>query len=122
MHEAAAPQPRWSWRRLVPLGILLGAGIVFFAGGGGQYLSFAALAAHHGELSALVARWGIGAALAYIAVYAVLTTLAVPGVAIVTIAGGSLFGTWIGGLCTVCLLYTSPSPRDLSTSRMPSSA
>ena len=25
-------------------------------------------------------------------------------------------------LVTVCLLYTSPSPRDLSTSRMPSSA
>ena len=25
---------------------------------------------------------------------------------------------WVG----VCLLYTSPSPRDLSTSRMPSSA
>ena len=24
--------------------------------------------------------------------------------------------------CTGCLLYTSPSPRDLSTSRMPSSA
>ena len=31
-----------------------------------------------------------------------------------------------GGPCyqlyTTCLLYTSPSPRDLSTSRMPSSA
>ena len=26
------------------------------------------------------------------------------------------------GLLAVCLLYTSPSPRDLSTSRMPSSA
>ena len=26
------------------------------------------------------------------------------------------------GKLTVCLLYTSPSPRDLSTSRMPSSA
>ena len=26
------------------------------------------------------------------------------------------------GLPTICLLYTSPSPRDLSTSRMPSSA
>ena len=25
-------------------------------------------------------------------------------------------------LCSDCLLYTSPSPRDLSTSRMPSSA
>ena len=30
--------------------------------------------------------------------------------------GGSAY-VWIG-----CLLYTSPSPRDLSTSRMPSSA
>ena len=28
----------------------------------------------------------------------------------------------IGRQCIVCLLYTSPSPRDLSTSRMPSSA
>ena len=28
----------------------------------------------------------------------------------------------IGGVLLVCLLYTSPSPRDLSTSRMPSSA
>ena len=28
----------------------------------------------------------------------------------------------IVGLVHVCLLYTSPSPRDLSTSRMPSSA
>ena len=26
------------------------------------------------------------------------------------------------GIPTICLLYTSPSPRDLSTSRMPSSA
>ena len=31
---------------------------------------------------------------------------------------GSNFATTIWG----CLLYTSPSPRDLSTSRMPSSA
>ena len=28
----------------------------------------------------------------------------------------------IGGGSATCLLYTSPSPRDLSTSRMPSSA
>ena len=27
-----------------------------------------------------------------------------------------------GEILMVCLLYTSPSPRDLSTSRMPSSA
>ena len=29
---------------------------------------------------------------------------------------------WEEGLKKICLLYTSPSPRDLSTSRMPSSA
>ena len=31
-------------------------------------------------------------------------------------------GPSIANMNTVCLLYTSPSPRDLSTSRMPSSA
>ena len=34
-------------------------------------------------------------------------------------AGAGQFGS---GWCWFCLLYTSPSPRDLSTSRMPSSA
>ena len=43
------------------------------------------------------------------------------------ISGVLTFGAWISikyGLKKVesCLLYTSPSPRDLSTSRMPSSA
>ena len=31
-------------------------------------------------------------------------------------------GIGVGGHISTCLLYTSPSPRDLSTSRMPSSA
>ena len=33
-----------------------------------------------------------------------------------------LLGLRYAEWCTGCLLYTSPSPRDLSTSRMPSSA
>ena len=41
-------------------------------------------------------------------------------------SGAIYFITWKGGIDTLyiagCLLYTSPSPRDLSTSRMPSSA
>ena len=42
------------------------------------------------------------------------------GVAIAaTISGNGGVGYQVGD---VCLLYTSPSPRDLSTSRMPSSA
>ena len=36
--------------------------------------------------------------------------------------GGKTFRKIKGGASHGCLLYTSPSPRDLSTSRMPSSA
>ena len=37
--------------------------------------------------------------------------------------GEAVPGTTVNRLCgSGCLLYTSPSPRDLSTSRMPSSA
>ena len=39
------------------------------------------------------------------------------------VLSGSMEPTYhTGSLIYVCLLYTSPSPRDLSTSRMPSSA
>ena len=41
----------------------------------------------------------------------------VGGTAALTVVGLFIFGSYSG-----CLLYTSPSPRDLSTSRMPSSA
>ena len=38
-------------------------------------------------------------------------------------AGGAVTLPGVGKIyCRDCLLYTSPSPRDLSTSRMPSSA
>ena len=39
----------------------------------------------------------------------------------VPVSGKNLFPSNISGLPT-CLLYTSPSPRDALTSRMPSSA
>ena len=39
-----------------------------------------------------------------------------------SIAAARMAATCGVGLNNACLLYTSPSPRDLSTSRMPSSA
>ena len=39
-----------------------------------------------------------------------------------TLASGATATLTLEGTVDVCLLYTSPSPRDLSTSRMPSSA
>ena len=35
---------------------------------------------------------------------------------------GTVYTTMVRGIPDVCLLYTSPSPRDATLSRMPSSA
>jgi uncharacterized membrane protein YdjX (TVP38/TMEM64 family) len=90
-----------SARRLVPLGLLVVAGIAFIVAGGHKYLSFAALSENRDWLCSLVKSWGIVAALLYVAVYSLLVALSVPGAAVLTIAGGFLFGTWLGALCAV---------------------
>src|SRR5215468_8761146 len=96
-----SPQNGISARRLVPLGLLVAAGIAFIAVGGHHYLTFTALAENRDWLSGLVQRWGFVAALLYIAVYSGLVALSVPGSAVLTIAGGFLFGTWLGTLCAI---------------------
>ena len=101
MPEGAPSQPAVSFRRLVPLGILIVAGVIFFTVAGHRYLSFAALTANRDWLCGLVTRYGVAAAACYIAAYAVLVAVSVPGGAILTIAGGFLFGTWLGGLYAV---------------------
>ena len=39
-----------------------------------------------------------------------------------TVSGNNITAGTMGGLTKSCLLYTSPSPRDRTRSRMPSSA
>lgn len=101
MTDETPPQSAVSARRLVPLCVLVTAGIVFVTVGGRHYLTIAALAENRGWLCGLAERWGVAAALLYIAAYAGLVALSVPGGVVLTIAGGFLFGTWIGGLCAV---------------------
>jgi uncharacterized membrane protein YdjX (TVP38/TMEM64 family) len=83
-------------RRFVPLGILILAGVLFVAFGGHRYLNFAALAEHREWLCGVVAQAGATAALAFILAYAGLVALSVPGAALFTLAGGFLFGPWLG--------------------------
>lgn len=84
-------------RRLVPLAVLALAGITFVVLGGHRYLTFSALAENRAWLCGLVARWGAGAVLGYVLIYTAIVALSVPGGAILTIAGGFLFGRWLGG-------------------------
>jgi uncharacterized membrane protein YdjX (TVP38/TMEM64 family) len=101
MADDTSPRRLVSARRLLPLGLLVAAWIAFMLAGGYRYLTFSELAQNRDWLCGLVQQWGVLAALAYIVVYATLVALSVPGAAILTIAGGFLFGTWVGGLCAV---------------------
>ena len=101
MAHDISPRQVVSARRLVPVGLLAAGWIVFMVAGGYRYLTFSALAENRDWLCSLVQNWGLLAAFVYIAIYGVLIALSVPGAAILTIAGGFLFGTWIGSLCAV---------------------
>lgn len=83
-------------RRLLPLALLVLAGVLFVILGGGRYLTFSALADNHEWLCKVVSNAGIKAVLAFIASYAGLVALSVPGAALCTIAAGFLFGPWLG--------------------------
>jgi uncharacterized membrane protein YdjX (TVP38/TMEM64 family) len=101
MRDTTTSYPTISVRRLVPLGILAAAGIAFVAIGGHRYLTLSSLAENRARLCDLVARWGAGAAIGYILLYAAAVALSIPGGAVLTLAGGFLFGTWLGGGCAV---------------------
>src|SRR6266481_2802296 len=101
MANDTLPQRLVSARRLLPLGLLVAAWIVFMVAGGYRYLTFSALAQNRDWLHGLVQRWGIIAAFVYVMAYATLVALSVPGGAVLTMAGGFLFGTWLGTLCAV---------------------
>jgi len=93
-----ANPPRFSFRRLIPLGLLGAAGMAFLLGGGRRYLTFTSLAAHREVLVGLVAQEGILAVIGFILAYAGLTALSVPGAMLMTLASGFLFGPWFGTL------------------------
>jgi uncharacterized membrane protein YdjX (TVP38/TMEM64 family) len=88
-------------KRLLPLGVLLAAAVAFFALGLDEYVSFEALRQNRQQLLGFVDAHPFLAPVAFIAVYATLIALSVPGGAVMTIAGGFLFGLWLGGVCVV---------------------
>ena len=88
-------------RRLAPLAVLLVAIAAFFVFGLHHYLSFEALREHREQLLVLVEQRPFLAPLAFMAVYAAVIALSVPGGAVLTITGGFLFGIVAGSLYVV---------------------
>ena len=88
-------------KRFAPLLILLVAVIGVFASGATQYLNLEALQANETALRTFVSQQLPLALLTFTIVYALATAVSLPGAIILTLAGGYLFGTWIGGVATV---------------------
>lgn len=88
-------------KRFLPLLVLVLAIIAIFASGVGRYLSLDALQTHEAALRAFVDDNLILALVAFVAVYALATAVSFPGAVVLTLAGGYLFGTWVGGTATV---------------------
>jgi uncharacterized membrane protein YdjX (TVP38/TMEM64 family) len=92
---------RFSIRRLAPLAILVAMLVAVFALGLHDYLSFEALHEHRERLLDLVDRHPIVTPVAFMVIYATVTALSLPGGAILTIAGGFLFGVVLGSVYVV---------------------
>ena len=88
-------------KRFAPLLILLVAIAAVFASGATRYLNLEALQANEAALRAFVSQQLPLALLTFILVYALATAVSLPGAVILTLAGGYLFGTWVGGVATV---------------------
>jgi uncharacterized membrane protein YdjX (TVP38/TMEM64 family) len=90
-----------NWKRLLPLAVLVLLISAAFAFRIDRYLTLDALRDNRAALLALVQANGALAACAFVLVYAAVVALSVPGAAIMTLAGGFLFGIVLGASLTV---------------------
>lgn len=100
--EPSAPQVKKSvFKRLLPL-LILGAGLAAFFGLGlNDYVSLDTLRDNREALGAWVAANLALAVGIYVLTYALSTAFSLPTGALLTLTGGFLFGTWLGGFLTV---------------------
>ena len=90
-----------TFRRWLPLGLLIAAVAAAYVAGVQKYLTFAAIAEHRGFLKELVAGNLLLAIAIYVLVYVATVALSLPGAAILSILGGVLFGWKISAPVTI---------------------
>ena len=88
-------------RRLLPLAILAALIAAVFALGLDRYLTLDALRDNRSALLDIVKSNAVAAGAAFIATYAAVVALSLPGATIMTLAGGFLFGVPLGASLTV---------------------
>ena len=88
-------------KRIIPVAILVLGLIVSFALGLDEYASFDALAGNRRWLIDAVADHAVLSALIFFLTYATMIAFSIPGGAVMSVAGGFLFGQWFGLLYNV---------------------
>ncbi|HWL81932.1 MAG TPA: VTT domain-containing protein [Roseomonas sp.] len=113
MRHFSSPPPsaRTGWQgpslALLALALLLAGALTL-----PHLLSWQALATHRAALAETVATMPLRAGLAYLGLYVAVVAFSLPGASLLTLAGGFLFGPWIGGALAIlaatigaCLLF-----------------
>ncbi|MEQ8602748.1 MAG: TVP38/TMEM64 family protein [Marivibrio sp.] len=88
----ASGRTPFQWRRLWPIALLAAGLVAAKAFGLDAYLSFEQLQQNRAALLDWVERWGALAVIVYALVYIAVVAFSLPGGAVMTIAGGFLFG------------------------------
>jgi uncharacterized membrane protein YdjX (TVP38/TMEM64 family) len=103
MAEPGGPKAsgKSGFARFLPLILIIGALAAFFLLGFDKYLSFDSLKEHRATLSAFVNENTVLAGLGFVALYAVVTAVSLPGGAVLTLTAGFLFGTVTGSIYVV---------------------
>lgn len=70
--------------------------LAFFAGGWGDYLSLAELKARHASISLYYQEHPLRTLAIYAGIYIAVAALSLPGAGIMSLAGGAIFGLWVG--------------------------
>ncbi|MCG8544477.1 MAG: TVP38/TMEM64 family protein [Alphaproteobacteria bacterium] len=92
---------RFSVKRLTPLFVLAAGLVAFFAFGLEEYLTFDALRDNRVWLLEQVENSALLVGLIYVLIYIAVVAFSLPGAAVMTIAGGFLFGQWLGSVYVV---------------------
>lgn len=107
IHQRSQPESaggRLNWRRLrrfAPVAVILLAMAAVFASGAHRHLSLETLVSHRMAFDAFIAAHRVAAVAGFMAIYTIAVALSIPGALFLTISGGVLFGTLVGGLAAV---------------------
>lgn len=95
------PGGRSAWRRFLPLIVLLILMAVAYGTGVHEHISLQALKENREALLSLIDKYPLLSSLLYIGIYTAAVALSLPAASLLTMAGGFLFGLWLGTLYVV---------------------